>query len=352
MPAMGYILTVTLNTSIDTTLTIPSAFMVGETNRVCDVLKLPGGKGINVARVLHTLGVPVHVTGLAGGPAAEFISRGLTEAGIDATFLPIAAASRTCTAVVERAEARLSAPNRVTEINEPGPTITDLEEQAFLDLYGRLLPDAQAVVLSGSLPPGLPDDYYALLPKRAHAAGIPCILDTSDGALHLGMAARPLLVKPNATEAMQFLVGNGGAGQTHPGDDEGVPTQKDALNIGQRMREQGAQMVAITLGADGAILISGMGVWLAQLSVSNPVSGVGSGDAFVAGFMAGLQRAVEMGECTSIAEAAAVADIVVQALMLAVACGAANTLLLGAGVIKREDVERFRHMVNVTELKV
>jgi tagatose 6-phosphate kinase len=222
MPAMGYILTVTLNTSIDTTLTLSSAFMVGETNRVRDVLKLPGGKGINVARVLHTLGVPVHVTGLAGGPAAEFVSRGLTETGIDATFLPIAAASRTCTAVVERVEARLSAPNRVTEINEPGPTITDMEAQAFLDLYGRLLPDAQAVVLSGSLPPGLPDDYYALLLKQAHAADIPCILDTSDGALRLGMAAQPLLVKPNATEAMQFLVENGGAGQPHAGDGGGM----------------------------------------------------------------------------------------------------------------------------------
>src|SRR5437764_12231697 len=98
---MGRVLTVVLNAAVDTTLTIPGPLMVGETHKVRDVLKLPGGKGINVARVLHTLGVPVHVTGLAGGPAAEFIKTGLAEAGLDSTFLPIAGASRTCIPVVD-----------------------------------------------------------------------------------------------------------------------------------------------------------------------------------------------------------------------------------------------------------
>jgi tagatose 6-phosphate kinase len=328
---MAYILTVTLNTSVDTTLTMSSAFMIGETNRVDDVLKLPGGKGLNVARVLHTLGVPVHVTGLAGGPAGEFIRVGLAEAGIASTFLPITGASRTCTAVVERDS------HRVTEIYEPGPTITDTEAQAFLDLYETLLPGALAVVLSGSLPPGLPDDYYALLLNRAHAAGVSCILDTSDGPLRLGIPARPLLVKPNAAEAKQFF-------------GREVHRVEDAVCVGQSMRKQGAQMVAITRGGEGAVLVTEMGTWLAGLQVSSPLSGVGSGDAFVAGFSAGLLRAVKAGEATSISEAARVADRVVQALMLAIACGAANTLVLGAGVLKGEDVERFSHMVHVTVL--
>jgi 1-phosphofructokinase family hexose kinase len=225
----------------------------------------------------------------------------------------------------------------VTEINEPGPTITDTEAQAFLDLYETLLPGAQAVVLSGSLPRGLADDYYALLLKRAHTAGVPCILDTSDGALHMGIVARPLLVKPNATEAGQFL-------------GKEVRSVEDAVRAGQGMRQQGAQMVAITLGAGGAVLVTEMGAWLAGLSVSHPISGVGSGDAFIAGFIAGLQHAVKTGESTSLCEAAVVADIVVQALTLAVACGAANTLLLGAGVLKREDVECFSQRVNLTML--
>src|ERR1051326_7884919 len=154
MDAMAHILTVALNAAVDTTMTVPGPLKVGETHKVCDVLKLPGGKGLNVVRVLHTIGVPVHATGLAGGLPGEFIRSGLAQAGIDSSFLPIAGMSRTCIAVVECDS------HRVTEVNEPGPTITDSEAQAFLDIYEKLLSGAEVVVLSGSLPPGLPGDYY------------------------------------------------------------------------------------------------------------------------------------------------------------------------------------------------
>jgi tagatose 6-phosphate kinase len=196
---MSYILAVALNTAVDTTMTIPEPLTPGETHKADSVLKLPGGKGINVARVLHTLRVPVRVTGLIGGPAGEFIKNRLSEAGIDATFLPIAGDSRTCNAVVEDES------HRVTEINEPGPTISNEEAEGFLDFYERLLPESLAVVLSGSLPPGLPDDYYVPLMHLANMAGIPVFLDTSGLALLPAIAARPLLVKPNATEVAQFI---------------------------------------------------------------------------------------------------------------------------------------------------
>ena len=164
---MGNILTITLNAAIDTTLTIPSAFTLGESQRAGNVLKLPGGKGVNVARVLHTLGVPVHVAGLANGSMVTFMTEGLAQEGISSTFLPLAGPARTCTAIVELDR------HRVTEINEPGPTVTDTEGQTFRDLYETLLAEAGAVVLSGSLPSGLPDDYYALFIKQAHTLGIP-----------------------------------------------------------------------------------------------------------------------------------------------------------------------------------
>src|SRR6185312_6796557 len=130
---MPYILTVALNAAIDTTLTVPAPLRIGETNRVDSVLKLPGGKGVNVARVLHTLDVPAHVTGLIGGPTGRFIKDGLMKAGIDATFLSFAGVSRTCTAVIEDES------HRVTEINEPGPTISNKDADAFLELYEHLL---------------------------------------------------------------------------------------------------------------------------------------------------------------------------------------------------------------------
>lgn len=329
---MGTILTVALNAAIDTTLTIPSSFTLGESYRAGDVLKLPGGKGVNVARVLHAIGVPVHVTGLASGSMAAFMTEGLAQEGISSTFLPIAGAARICTAIVELDR------HRVTEINEPGPTITDTEAEAFRDLYKTLLPQAWAVVFSGSLPPGLPDDYYALLVNRAHAAGVPAVLDTSGRSLRPGIAAQPLLVKPNTAEAREF------AGME-------VRHIKDAVPVGHVMRQQGARMVAMTRGAEGAVLVTEMGSWWAHVDVSDPLSSVGCGDAFVAGLIARLQQAVETGESTSITAAAADAGIVMQALILAVACGAANTLRLGAGVLKREDVGRLRYMVDVTVLE-
>ena len=329
---MAHILTVALNAAVDTTMTVPGPLKVGETHKVCDILKLSGGKGLNVARVLHTMGVPVHATGLAGGLPGEFIRSGLAQAGIDSSFLPIAGMSRTCIAVVECDS------HRVTEVNEPGPTITDSEAQAFLDIYEKLLSGAEVVVLSGSLPPGLPGDYYTVLMQRARSAGVPPILDTSGDALRLGITAGPLLVKPNATEAGQFF-------------GREIRSVEDALYVGHSMREQGAKMVAITRGSEGAVLVTGMGAWLARLKVPDPFSAVGSGDAFVAGFIAGLHRAVEVGESASISAAAELTDVVVQAFILAVACGAANTLLLGAGVIKPDDVERFKHMVDMTVLK-
>jgi|SRR6266487_526053 len=329
---MGNILTVTLNAAIDTTLTIPSAFTLGESQRAGDVLKLPGGKGVNVARVLHTLGVPVHVVGLANGSMVAFMTEGLAQEGISSTFLPLAGPARTCTAIVELDR------HRVTEINEPGPTVTDTEGQTFRDLYETLLPEAGAVVLSGSLPPGLPDDYYALFIKQAHTLGIPTVLDTSGRSLRPGIEAQPLLVKPNAAEAQEF------AGME-------VRHIEDAVRVGHVMRQQGARMVAMTRGSEGAVLVTQMSSWWARVEVPAFLSSVGSGDAFVAGLVGRLQHAVEIGESPSLTEAAADAGIAMQALILAVACGAANTLCLGAGILTRDDVEHLSSMVDVKVLE-
>jgi tagatose 6-phosphate kinase len=319
---MGYILTVTLNAAIDTTLTLASPLMMGHLNRAQEVLKLPGGKGINVARALHTLGIPVHVTGFAGGPAAALLNTGLAHSGINATFRPIAGNTRTCTAIIELDS------HRVTEVNEPGPTITEAEAQNFFELYGVLLRNASAVVLSGSLPPGLPSNYYATLITRAHALRVPAMLDTSGQALAEGIAAKPLLVKPNAHEARYLL-------------DREIQSIQDAIHAGQQLRARGAQTAMITLGAQGAVLALEHGAWHAHVEVASPVSIVGCGDALLAGFLAALQQTVERGESPSLQDAAKDPRLAPEALRLAVACGAANTLHLGAGVISPEEVERF-----------
>ncbi len=329
---MSYILTVALNAAIDTTLTIATPLMLGESYKAESVLKLPGGKGINVARVLHILDVPVHVTGLVGGSAGEFIKKGLAEVGIEATFLPISGTSRICNAIVE------DETHRVTEINEPGPIISETEATSFLNLFERLLKDARAVVLSGSLPPGLPNDYYVPLIHLAKLAGIPVILDTSGPALFPAVAAQPLLVKPNAAEAAQLLDGQ-------------MRSVEDAIRAGQHMRQYGAHMVAITRGEQGAVLVTDIGTWQATVHVPNPLSPVGSGDAFIAGFIAALNNALGEKGFASLSTASVAAEVLVQALVLAAACGAANTLHLSAGILQLEDVERLKQKVSVSAIE-
>jgi fructose-1-phosphate kinase PfkB-like protein len=206
-----------------------------------------------------------------------------------------------------------------------------------LCLFGRLVGNARLVALSGSLPPGLPDDYYARLLARAHAAGVPVVLDTRGRGLGPGLAARPLLVKPNAKEAGTLL-----GTEVHGVD--------DALRAGDQLRARGARMAAVTLGAAGAVLVTATGSWWAHAEVLEPISTVGCGDAFTGGFIAALCAAVEAGEGATIEEAARREDVAVRALILATACGAANALTLGAGLMTRDDVTRYRRAVVVKTL--
>jgi tagatose 6-phosphate kinase len=171
------ILTVTLNPAIDVTYHVAS-LVPGETHRVSRVDERLGGKGINVASVLAQLDVPVRSTGLLrDGPQL---------------FSPIAAAPRRTVVIADGQAA--------TGFWEPGPVVTPLEWAGFVAHYVTLLTDAKVVVLSGSLPCGLPDHAYASLIGLARNAGSTTILDTSGDALRLGLLAKPDIVKPNTTE--------------------------------------------------------------------------------------------------------------------------------------------------------
>lgn len=330
------ILTVTLNAAVDTTLALRGALAVGASQTAEGVVRLPGGKGVNVARVLHTLGLPVRAIGLSGGPAARVIAEGLTAEDIAASFLPISGASRTNVALVNSMDGADGDP-RVTEINEPGPTVTAAEGERFLAHLDGLLPGAPALVLSGSLPPGLPDDYYARLIERAHAVGVPALLDTSGRALRPGLAAGPLLVKPNETEAAQLT------GRPARGVD-------DAVAAAAALRAMGAGAVALTLGAMGAVLVTAAGAWYGRVAVAGGVSPVGSGDAFLAGLLAGLVGATTRKEAPDVARALTHEVVVRDALARAVACGAANTLRRGAGVLDAGDVARLEKAAEVRRL--
>ncbi|MBG0563791.1 1-phosphofructokinase family hexose kinase [Actinoplanes aureus] len=248
------IITVTLNAALDITYGMTSVAM-GDTNRVARVLERPGGKGLNVARVLHTLGEPVLACGLLGGGTGEAVRAQLTLAGIDAAFTPIEGESRRTVVLAE--------PDRTTLLNEPGPRVTADEWQSFLADFHRLTATAGVVVLSGSLPPGVPVNAYETLAVACRRAGAGVILDADGEPLRHGLAGRPDIVKPNAGELFRL----------------GLPAEA--------VRRAGATAVVVSRGRDGLLAHTPHGSWTATppAITGNPT---GAGDALVAALACGL----------------------------------------------------------------
>lgn len=267
------ILTVTLNTALDLTYDVP-ALVPHSSHRVTGLSERPGGKGVNVARVLTALGHDTVVTGFAGGATGAVLRTMLAAlpagpAAVTDALVPVAGDTRRTLAVVDRAT------GDTTQFNEPGPHVTADEWTAFLTSYGELLGAADAVALCGSLPPGIHVGAYAELVRLARTAGVPVLLDTSGEPLRRGIAARPDLIKPNADELAQ-LTGS-----------------RDALRGARDARRRGAHGVIASLGADGMLAVSPDGTW--QAAPPAPVRGnpTGAGDSAVAGLLSGLVEGLD-----------------------------------------------------------
>lgn len=257
------ILTVTLNAALDITYRVPR-LRPHATNRITEVSERPGGKGLNVARVLAALGHRTVATGFAGGGTGEALRALLAETAVTDALVPVGGATRRTVAVAD------TATGDTTQLNEPGPVVTPAEWDTFLGTYRELLGEAQAVALCGSLPPGVPVDVYARLTRAARSAGVPVLLDTSGEPLRRGLAARPDLAKPNADELAALT------GSTEP------------LRAARDARRRGAHAVAASLGPAGMLAVTAAGAWQAappRRIAGNPT---GAGDSAVAGLLSGL----------------------------------------------------------------
>ncbi|MBH5336348.1 1-phosphofructokinase family hexose kinase [Streptomyces pactum] len=302
------ILTVTLNAALDITYRVPRLRPHG-THRVTEVVERPGGKGLNVARVLASLGHRAVVTGFVGGGTGDALRRLLAESGqVTDALVPVAGATRRTVSVVDAAS------GDTTQLNEPGPQVTVAEWDAFTDRYTALLRDASAVALCGSLPPGLPVGSYAQLVREAHAARVPVLLDTSGEPLRRGIAARPDLVKPNAEELA------GLTGSTEP------------MRAARDTRRRGAHAVAASLGPDGMLLVTSEGVWRAAPPRRLSGNPTGAGDSAVAGLLSGLVEGLPWPE----------------RLARAVALSAATVRAVAAGEFDRTTYEELLPRVTVT----
>lgn len=285
------ILTVTLNTALDLTSTVP-ALVPHTSHRIGEMSERPGGKGLNVARVLSALGHDTVVTGFAGGTTGAVLRdllAALPHRPTDA-LVTISGNTRRTLALVDLST------GDTTQLNEPGPHIGAAEWTAFLRTYGELLPGAQAVALCGSLPPGIHVGAYAELVRLARGAGVPVLLDTGGEPLRRGIAARPDLIKPNADELAQLT----GA--------------REPLRATHDARRRGAAGVVASLGADGLLAVTPEGTWQAAPPSAVRGNPTGAGDSAVAGLLSGLAeglswpdrlaRAVALSTATVLAPAA------------------------------------------------
>ena len=293
------ILVVALNPALDVTHQVPGVDWAG-VNRPAVVRAQAGGKGLNVARTLRAIGADVQVIGFAGGVTGEEVKSALGELGVPAAFTRIGGETRRTFAVVDtvRGDAAL--------FNEPGPPATASEYAAFRGAYERTLAGCTAVVLSGSLPPGLPPDTYAELGAMAAAAGVPAVLDAHGEALLRGAAARPAIVKPNLVE-LEALAGR------RLSTADGVDKAAVAL-AARQLRAVGPQAVVVTLGADGLWAVTADGTWQAVPPGEVRGNPTGAGDAVAAGLVHGLvlgrpweerlRHAVALGTASAVAPVA------------------------------------------------
>jgi tagatose 6-phosphate kinase len=259
---------VCLNPALDVTHHVAAVDWSG-VNRPDVVAARPGGKGLNVARTLHALGAEVLVMGLAGGTTGEAVTTGLAALAVPAAFTRVAGETRRTFTVVDGRTGHAAA------FNEPGPEIAADAYAEFRDRYASALAGCAAMVLSGSLPPGLAAGSYAELTAMAAAAGVPVLLDAHGDALRLGAAAGPAIVKPNLAELEMF------AGRPL----SGVPA---VAAVAGELRAAGPQAVVVSLGPGGLYADTGDGCWRTVPPTTVAGNATGAGDAAAAGLAYGL----------------------------------------------------------------
>lgn len=307
------ILVINLNASVDKRYKMKD-LIKGEVMRAAEVDNTPGGKGIHVANVATILGEDCIATGYLGGKSGEFISEKLQDYGIKQDFVQVAGETRSCLAIITESGSQ-------TEILEPGPTVTQEEQEAFLAKYQELLSKATVVAASGSMPKGLPVDFYGQLINLARKAGKPFLLDTSGEALIQGIKAQPYFVKPNNDE-IKVLVG------------AELRSDEDIVHVLQKFMEDGIKLPVISLGAQGSMAGYNQHVYkitVPKIQCKNPV---GSGDSFVAGIAVGIERGMAMEDVLS----------------LGAACGTANAMEDESGFVRKEVVEELFPQIKIQQI--
>ena len=313
------IATVTLNPSLDLTVTV-DRLVVDDVIRMRSMRKDPGGKGINVSRVVNTLGGATIAYGFIGGHEGGVLSVLLAEEGILTSFVAVEGDTRINVIVSERES------GTQTRINAEGPRVKveDLEKlKERLWKMGGVYCAARFMVFAGSIPPGLPKTAYRDLIEDAQDRGIKAVLDTDGDALKYGVRAKPFMVKPNTYE-LERLVGRD---LRNAGDQEIIQAAKE-------VRDMGVEVVAVTRGGGRAVLVTGDRVLLGTPPSVKVINSVGSGDSFIAAFLLALLHGKGFEE----------------AFQWGLAAGAATAITPGTELLKKEDFYRLIPEAKVEEV--
>ncbi|MDM5284883.1 1-phosphofructokinase [Peribacillus castrilensis] len=260
------IYTVTLNPSIDYLVEVES-FQMGKVNRTSYDAKFPGGKGINVSRVLKRLGNSTTALGFIGGQTGEFVKRFLRQEEIFTDFTEIAGDTRINIKLKTGLE---------TEINSQGPVISKGNYQQLFSQIEQLN-NNDILILSGSIPPSVPSDVYEAMSRSCIRNGIKVVVDTSGKELLNVLPHRPFLIKPNHHELGELFSTE-------------ISTVDDAREYGAKLVEAGAQNVIVSMAGQGAVLCSGGESYSANVPKGNVINSVGAGDSMVAGFIGTYER--------------------------------------------------------------
>jgi 1-phosphofructokinase/tagatose 6-phosphate kinase len=314
------IITVTLNAALDKTLEVPN-FTPGRRHRTVDQTTMPGGKGVNIARAIKRLGQPVIAAGLVGGATGNRIVEALNGEAILNAFVRIREESRTNTAVLDPTT------GMQTEINERGPGVSLQELELFREKLLYLAKGASICVFAGSLPRGIETDVYAGLIREVRRLGVTTMIDTDGEPLRLAVRSEPDVISPNELEAEE-LVGH----EFNDGDDRAQAVVE--------MGRLGAREAIMTVsdGCYAQVLENGAPT-LYRVRVEEergPRSSIGSGDAFLAGYVAARYAKRPPVEC----------------LRYGVACGAESIHHFGAGIVEPARVARLLDEVEAERLQI
>ena len=302
------IYTVTFNPSIDYIM-FTNGFEIKGLNRATSTYKFAGGKGINVSRVLKTLGVPSTALGFAGGFPGEFIDQTLEESQIKTDFIEVDEDTRINVKLKSGDE---------TEINAPGPSITDDQFLALLNQIKQTTKE-DTVIVAGSVPKSIPSDAYAQIAEITQSTGAKLVVDAEKDLVNTVLKYQPLFIKPNKDELEEMF-------------DMTVESDQDVVKYGREILKEGAQSVIISLGGDGAIYIDKTRSIKAQNPKGQVVNTVGSGDSTVAGMVAGLESGLSLED----------------SFQQAVASGTATAFTEDLATI--EDIEKIKSQVTITVL--